>query len=194
METWKPVLEEVDAECRRRGIPMLGPEKARFLVSCLERKRPERVVECGTAIGYSGLWIATTLRRLGAGRLITIELDAARAAEARRNFERAGVSDWVDAREGDARELLRSITDPVDFLLLDNDFQNYHPCFRAIEPRLTTSAVILADNVGIGATSMTDYLSLVRSSYPCETVWFDTNLPWLSRDAIEVTYYQRPDH
>src|SRR5437762_2749957 len=82
-------------------------------------------------------------------RLSRSELDAARAAEARRNFERAGVSEWVDAREGDARELLRSITDPVDFLLLDNDFQNYHPCFRAIEPHLTSGTVILADNVGI---------------------------------------------
>jgi predicted O-methyltransferase YrrM len=192
METWEQVLEEIDGQCRHRGIPMLGPEKARFVAEWIERKRPERVVECGTGIGYSGLWIAATLRRLGRGRLITIELDPARAAEARANFERAGLADWVDARQGDAQEVLHTITEPVDFLLLDNDFGNYHPCFRAIEPRLTPDAVILADNVGIGAAGMADYLSLVRSCYPCETVWFDVNLPWLNRDAIEVTHYRRP--
>src|SRR5687768_14711328 len=102
---WQQVIDEVDAECRRRGIPMLGPEKARFIVGRVEEKRPARVVECGTGIGYSGLWIADTLRRLGHGRLITVELDPERAAEARRNFERAGLSAWVDARQGDAREL-----------------------------------------------------------------------------------------
>ena len=59
---WQQVVDELDAECRQRGIPMLGPEKARFVAGRVAEKRPERVVECGTAIGYSGLWIADTLR------------------------------------------------------------------------------------------------------------------------------------
>src|SRR5215210_892837 len=103
MMMWEQVVQEVDQECRRRGIPMLGPEKAGFVAGWVERQRPERVVECGTGIGYSGLWIASTLQRLGAGRLITIELDPERAVEARRNFERAGLGEWVDSRQGDAR-------------------------------------------------------------------------------------------
>ena len=62
------VLAEVDAECRRRSIPMLGPQKAQRLVEWIREARPNLVVEVGTAIGYSGLWVADTLREAGCGQ------------------------------------------------------------------------------------------------------------------------------
>src|SRR6266851_198333 len=98
------VVAEVDAECRQRSIPMLGPQKASRLVELIREARPGLVVEVGTAIGYSGLWIADTLRQLGQGRLLTLELHADRAAEAGRYFERAGVGHLITQIVGDARE------------------------------------------------------------------------------------------
>src|SRR5262245_37528503 len=95
------VLAEVDAECRRRSIPMLGPQKAVRLVEWIREANPNLVVEVGTAIGYSGLWIADLLRELGKGRLLTFELDPDRAAEAGRYFQRAGVSDLITQIVGD---------------------------------------------------------------------------------------------
>ena len=185
------VLQEVEAQCKAERIPMLGEEKAKFLAACVEKAKPSLIVECGTAIGYSGLWMLRVLKSAGTGRLITIEIDADRAAQARANFERAGMADLVDSRIGDAQEVLKSIQDPVDFLLLDNNFDNYFPCFRAIEPQLTNPATVVADNVGIGAEAMADYLGHVRERYDSETHWFDIDLPWVKQDAIEVSIYQR---
>lgn len=185
------VLQEVEAQCREESIPMLGPEKATFLAACVEEAKPSVIVECGTAIGYSGLWMLRVLKTLGRGRLITIEIDPDRAAQARTNFERAGLADLVDSRIGDAQEVLKSIQTSVDFLLLDNNFDNYFPCFQAIESRLTSPATVLADNVGIGAEAMADYLTHVRECYESETHWFDIDLPWVKQDAIEVSIYRR---
>lgn len=188
---FEEVLQEVEAQCREERIPMLGPEKARFLADCVEKAKPTLIVECGTAIGYSGLWMLRVLKNLGAGRLITVEIEAERANRARASFERAGVSTLVDSRIGDAQEVLKGIEEPVDFLLLDNNFSNYFPCFQAIEPQLTNPATVLADNVGIGAEQMEDYLTHVRGHYASETHWFDINLPWVKQDAIEVSIYRR---
>ena len=188
---FEQVLQEVEAQCREERIPMLGPEKAKFLAACVEEVKPSLIVECGTAIGYSGLWMLRVLKTLGAGRLITVEIDANRAAQARANFERAGFTDLVDSRIGDAQEVLKSIQEPVDFLLLDNNFDNYFPCFQAIEAQLTNPATVVADNVGIGADTMADYLAHVRERYVSETHWFDIDLPWVKQDAIEVSIYRR---
>ena len=184
------VLQAVEAQCKEERIPMLGEEKAKFLAACVEKAKPSLIVECGTAIGYSGLWMLRVLKATGTGRLITIEIDADRAAQARANFERAGMADLVDSRIGDAQEVLKSIQVPVDFLLLDNNFNNYFPCFQSIESQLTNPATVVADNVGIGAESMADYLAHVRERYESETHWFDIDLPWVKQDAIEVSIYR----
>ena len=188
---FEQVLQEVEAQCRAERIPMLGPEKAAFLAACVEEAKPSLIVECGTAIGYSGLWMLRVLQTLGSGRLITVEIDAERAERARASFERAGVAALVDSRVGDAQEVLKGIEAPVDFLLLDNNFSNYFPCFQAIESQLTDPATVLADNVGIGAEQMADYLAHVRARYDSETHWFDIDLPWVKQDAIEVSIYRR---
>ena len=191
MTTYDEILQAVDKRCREEGIPMLGPEKAQFLTTHVENAKPSLIVECGTAIGYSGLWMLEKLKASDKGRLITVEIEPDRARDAQSHFNRAGFGDLVDSRVGDAIEVLQTIGDPVDFLLLDNNFSNYFPCFQAIEPRLVDGATIVADNVGIGADSMADYLEYVRSRYDCQTRWFDTELPWVKRDAMEVTIYRK---
>src|SRR5207253_2997450 len=98
--------------------------------------KPGLVVEVGTAIGYSGLFIAGALRELGRGRLVTFELDAARAAEAGGNFARAGVEGWVTQVVGDARAEIASVREPIDLLFLDGGFANYYPCLMNARDRL----------------------------------------------------------
>ena len=190
MERIDEILAEVERLCRIRYIFMLGPHKARYLSEQLKESRPSLVVECGSAVGYSGLHIAKTLRANKMGRLITVEIDSERAREAQRNFVRAGMEDLVDSRIGDAAVELACIESEVDFLFLDNNYENYYPCFRAIERNLTDGALILADNVGVGSYGMQSYLDYVRERFESRTVWFDTDLPWLSKDAMELTVYQ----
>jgi len=195
------VLEEVEQQCRAERVPMLGPEKAKLLASCVEKAKPSLIVECGTAIGYSGLWMLRVLRNLGTGRLITVEIDANNAQRARDNFEKAGMADLVDSRIGDAAEVLKTIQDPIDFLFLDNNKDGYFACFQAIESRLTNPATIVADNVG-RADQMADYLEHVRSNYESETHWFESwrrrrgrnagdNRGQRRRDGMEVSIYRR---
>jgi caffeoyl-CoA O-methyltransferase len=187
------VVAEVDAECRRRSIPMLGAEKAHFLAELVQQTQPQLTVEVGTAIGYSGLWIADVLRQLGRGRLITMEQDAERAAEAARNFERAGVSGFIAQYCGDAREQIKEIRGPIDLLFLDGGFANYYPCFQNCREQLRNGALLIADNASIGAAEMADYLEYVREHYHSWTRWFDTDLPWNPRDAMEITVYRAPE-
>ena len=93
-------------------------------------------------------------------------------------------------RVGDARKLVREINRPVDFLFIDCNFSNYGPCFTGIEDRLEPGAVVVADNVGVGASAMKDYLEVVRTKYQSRTEWFDIDLPWGKRDAMEITVIQ----
>ena len=192
MKKFDDVLQSVEASCRERHIPMLGPEKAKFLQQIVWKVQPNIMIECGTAIGYSGLWIAQELQAIGSGKLITIEIDPERASEAQSNFTQAGVNHLIDSRVGDARKVLDDIDVAVDLLLLDNDFQNYFPCFQAIESQLKNGATLVADNVGIGADKMKDYLDYTRSQYQTELHWFEIDLPWVNRDAVEIAVYRNP--
>jgi predicted O-methyltransferase YrrM len=184
------VRQQVEAACRQRTIPMLGAQKAARLCELIRQVQPELVVEVGTAIGYSALWIAETLAELGRGRLLTFEIDAHRAAEAADYFARAGLSPLITQVVGDARQELRRVRGPIDVLFLDGGFRNYYPCFVACREQLRDGALLVADNAGIGAAEMADYLEHVRRHYRSQTEWFDTDLPWNPRDALEISWYR----
>ena len=184
------VLEEVEEQCREERIPMLGPDKARLLASCVKKAKPSVIVECGTAIGYSGLWMLRVLKSLGTGRLITVEIEEDNAQRARANFQAAGVADLVDSRIGDAAEVLKTVQEPVDFLFLDNNKDGYFACFQAIQSRLTNPATLVADNVS-RTEQMADYLEHVRSHYDSETHWFESRRRPGRRDGMEVSIYRR---
>jgi predicted O-methyltransferase YrrM len=186
------VIDEVEKLCREERIPMIGPRKAKRLAELVRTKKPKLAVECGTAIGYSALWIGRELKAAGkGGKLITIEIDAERAERARGFISKAGLDDVVEVRVGDARKVVKKIEGPVEFLFLDCGFGNYLACFRGIERSLADGALIVADNAGIGAEAMADYLKLMRSQHKSRTEWFELNLPWAKRDAMEMTVYRR---
>ena len=92
MTVFDQVLQEVDERCREQHIPMLGSEKAEFLADLVQKAAPALIVECGTAIGYSGLWLTAALKLAGKGKVITVEIDTGRAHEAQENFRRANVA------------------------------------------------------------------------------------------------------
>jgi len=183
----RAVIDEVEKACLERNVCMIGRRKAERLAELGREAKPELVVECGTAVGYSGLWIARELKAAGRGRLVTIEISPDRAKEAEANFRRAGLEKYVTVKVGDARKVVGQIEGPIDFLFVDCGYANYHPILVKVEKKLRPGAVVVADNVGIGARGMDDYLRLVRSKYRSKTEWFDLELPWAKRDAMEVT-------
>jgi len=186
------VIDDVEKTSIDRRIRLLAPEKAKRLAELVRRAKPRLVVEGGTAIGYSGLWIARELKAAGGGRLITMEIDPRLAREAEANFKRAGLADYVTVKVGDARQIVKTIQGPIDFVFLDCHPPNYYPCFIGLEKELRPGAVVVADNAGYGARGMANYTKHVRATYNSHIEWFDINLPWAKRDAIEVTIIEPP--
>lgn len=185
------VIDKVENACIQRTVCMIGRKKAERLAELVRRAKPRVVVECGTAIGYSGLWIARELKAAGRGKLVTIEISPQRAREAEANFRKAGLDEYVTVKVGDARKVVKEIEGSVDFVFIDCGYPNYYPCLMGLQDKLGGGAVVVADNAGIGARGMDDYLKHVRSKYQSRTEWFDVELPWALRDAMEVSIVPR---
>ena len=105
----------------------------------------------------------------GGGRLITTEFVASKAKRAAHNLARAGLSDLVEIRIGDARETLRGLTEPIDLLLLDGAKQLYLPVLSLLEPALAETAIVASDNTDMsGAAGYLEHLRNPRNGY-CAT-------------------------
>lgn len=130
----------------------------RFLYMIARTCWAKRIVEFGTSMGISTIYLAAALRDNGGGKLIGSELEPAKAARARSNLEVAGLADLVEIREGDALDTLRNVGGEVDLLLLDGAFSLYLPALRLVEPFLTQGAAILGENAFDPA-----YLDYVRN-------------------------------
>jgi predicted O-methyltransferase YrrM len=104
-----------------------------------------RILEIGTAVGYSGIWLA---RALGSGgMLLTIEMDADRAREARDNFAKAGVADRVNVIVGDAARMIAKVAGPFDLIFQDGDKQLYTPLLDRLVALLRPGGLLVTDNV-----------------------------------------------
>ena len=126
----------------------LEPIKAEFCALLCRALRAKRVVEVGTSYGVSTLYLADAVRANGGGVVIATEYEPEKAAAARANFAEAGVSDFIDLREGDLRETLKVIEGPVDFVLMDIWTEMARPAIELIGPHLRPGAIVVADNTG----------------------------------------------
>ena len=162
-------------------IPV-SPEGGRLLYTLVRASRPATVVEFGTSFGISTIHLAAAVRDNGAGRVVSTELNAAKAAQARANLAEAGLSDWVTILQGDARQTLATVEAPVGFVLLDGWKNLYLPVLRLLEPRLTPGALILADDTVSMAEEMPDYLAYIRD--PAHGY---LSIPFPESDGLEIT-------
>jgi predicted O-methyltransferase YrrM len=105
-----------------------------------------KALEIGTSTGYSGLWIAWALSKTG-GKLITIEIEKWRYERAVANFREAGLTKYVDARLGDAHEIVPALPGPFDFIFCDADKEWYNNYLSAVLPKMTVGGCFAAHNV-----------------------------------------------
>lgn len=124
----------------------VSPDYGRFLYMCARARRATRIVEFGTSMGVSTIYLAAALRDMGGGRLIGTELEPGKVARARANLAATGLDDLVEIRQGDARTTLADIDGDVDLLLLDGAFTLYLPILKLLEPHLKPGALVLAEN------------------------------------------------
>jgi predicted O-methyltransferase YrrM len=140
-----PVLEEIARGNATRGLPLVDAEVGALLRVMATAIKASRILEIGTAIGYSGIWLARALP--ADGLLLTLEMNEERAREARDNFARAGVSDRVSVIVGDAQLKIAKVSGPFDLIFQDGDKTLYTPLLNRLVALLRPGGLLITDNV-----------------------------------------------
>jgi predicted O-methyltransferase YrrM len=146
-----PVLGAMEAHAAREGIPIVVPETGALLHVLALASCARRVIEVGTAIGVSTLYLARALPP--EGTVVSFEIDEQRHAAARDYLERADLSARVDLRLQDAREGLAEL-EPAsfDFAFVDGVKAQYGDYFDGVAPLLARGGVLAVDNVLMSGT------------------------------------------
>lgn len=157
----------------------------RTLHDLVLKGRYQRAVEIGTSTGHSGIWIAWALSKTG-GKLVTIDIDARRHAIAVANFRETGLADYVDARLGDAHQIVPRLDGPIDFVFSDADKEWYTKYLEALWPKLRPGGCFTAHNVSTPQMSgISEFLTRVRALPDG-----DTTIDTKSSAGISITYKQ----
>ena len=137
------VLDDINANERFRNVPEHDGRLLRIMAQSIGAKH---VVELGTSTGVSGIWLGLALKETG-GKLTTYEIDADRAATARKNFQRAGLGDVIAIVEGDAHEEIKKLEGTIDMIFLDADKEGYIDYLNKLLPMVRPGGLILAHNI-----------------------------------------------
>ncbi len=141
------LLKELEAEALVEDIPIVGPVVGEFLFILARIAKAEKILELGTATGYSAIFLAGAFET-AQGCLITLENDPEMAERARENFRRAGLDLQIDLRVGDAFEEMEKIAPPFDVIFMDIDKVDYDAALPHCRRLLRKGGLLVADNVG----------------------------------------------
>ena len=189
-KTVNHLLYEMEAYARARQVPILTKAARPIFLRAVREAAPRRILELGTAIGYSALLV---LREAPEAEIVTIERDEATVEAAKAFLRRAGETYAARATilVGAAEELLPTLSGPFDFVFIDAAKSRYPDFWLGVQPLLSARAVVAADNVlfrglveGEGSEEwpkhsyrtmvlqLREYLRLVRSAPDFQTEVF----------------------
>jgi caffeoyl-CoA O-methyltransferase len=156
----------------------------RILYDLIIKHGYTKALEIGTSTGHSGIWIAWALSKTG-GKLITIEIDERRHKEALANFKEAGLSDYIDARLGDAHKLVPALKGPFDFVFSDADKYWYTNYIKAVLPKLEKGGCFTAHNVSNHSRmgGIREFVNYIENEPGLETSYASS-----SRAGISISY------
>ncbi len=141
-----PLLREMEDQALQETIPVVTPTVGNFLNLLVSMGNSQAILEIGTAIGYSTIWLARAAEKTG-GHVTTIDMNKDRRARALIFFERAGIQNIVTALEGDARKILPTIDSTFDFIFIDAAKGEYLEYLNLIYPLIAPGGVLVVDNV-----------------------------------------------
>ena len=155
-------LERRDAQERERAVSrrerlrQVTPDVGRFLHTLVLAARPRTILEIGTSGGYSTVWLATAARAVGAA-VVTLEIDPVKVLRATASLREAGVDGVATIVEGDAFAYLRERREPVDFVFLDAEKEDYTAFLELIVPLLPPGGLLVADNLTSHADDLAEF-------------------------------------
>ena len=152
---------------RSDKLVALDRDKAEFCYLLCRANNARRIVEIGTSYGVSTLYLAAAVRDNvaaagGHGVVIGTEYEPKKACAARAHFEQAGLSRFIDLREGDLRETLKQIDGPVDFMLVDIWIAMARPALELVTPHLKAGAMVICDNTELHRSAYADYFAFLE--------------------------------
>ena len=198
------ILAEIEETARKEYLPSIGPIKGKIIEDVIKEYKPKKALEIGTLHGYSAILITNIIlggeydnENLYSERsstepiLISVEKDQKIANIARKNIEKARLSDKIQVINGDALEIIPRLKSEFNMIFLDATKSEYLKYLQLIEKYslLTKRAVVVADNVLIYENEMKDYLDYVRNSGKYISRTTETSLEFTKnvKDALEVS-------
>lgn len=157
-------------------------EDGKVLYELIIQNKYKRALEIGTSTGHSAIWMAWALSKTG-GKLVTIEIDETRYKTALKNFKQAGVEEFIDARLGDAHQLVKELKGPFDFVFSDADKEWYMPYFKDVDKKLTVGGCYTAHNVTDPFGGIKEFLDYIRSLPN-----YETTIDRSSHSGISISY------
>lgn len=139
------ILEDIEREALADNVPIIRREMQSFLKVLLMVKKPMRVLEVGTAVGFSALLMSEYLPESAV--ITTIENYEKRIPIARENFRRAGKEVQITLLEGDAQDVLKTLDEPYDFIFMDAAKGQYIHYLPEVTRLLSEGGVLVSDNV-----------------------------------------------
>jgi predicted O-methyltransferase YrrM len=198
------ILAEIEETARKGFLPSIGPIKGKIIEDVIKEYKPTKALEIGTLHGYSAILIANIIlsgkydnenfnskRSSTEPILISVEMDQRLANIARKNIEKARLSEKIQVINGDALEIIPRLKSKFNMIFLDATKSEYLKYLQLIEKYslLNKRAVIVADNVLIYENEMKDYLDYVRNSGKYISRTTETSLEFSKniKDALEVS-------
>lgn len=188
-------MASLEKYAEENSVPIVHPEVAQLLKVLVRMNKPKRMLEVGTAIGYSSLIMASCM---DGGEIITIERNRDMIKLADENISKTEFKDNIKTIEGDAEEVLNSLEGKFDFIFLDAAKGHYKDFFSIFIDKLNPGGVVVSDNIlfkGMIATDdlvirrkktivkrMRDYLSFISNHESLET----TVIP--IGDGVAISY------
>ena len=142
------MFEEIEKYAKENFIPIIRPKSRQILMDEVKKASPSKILEIGSAIGYSGLCMLFA----SSASLVTIEKDEERTAMARQNFERYNVTERVQLINDDALKVLTNLAEEgsqFDFVFLDGPKGQYHKYLPLLTKLLVKGGTLFADNVSV---------------------------------------------
>jgi predicted O-methyltransferase YrrM len=179
-------LEEARSSWSAWNVPY---EDGQILYDLVLQNRFRRILEIGTSTGHSTIWLAWAASKTG-GKVTTIEIDRGRYETALVNFRKAGVASFIDARLGDAHELVPQLPGPFDLVFCDADKEWYGRYFQDLKNKLAPGGCFAAHNVLWGRDPhIRNFLDQARSS-----PGFRTTIERSSGEGISVSCRQKAEN
>ena len=151
----KEELQKIKEYALERHIPIIMDDTLEVIDEILTKKKPEKILEIGTAVGYSAMCFSEYL--VQGGRIDTIERDEQRVLEAKENIKKVGVEEKIKIYEGDAVEILPTLNEQYDIVFIDAAKGKYPFFLEQALRMLKPDGIILADNILYKGYVMSDY-------------------------------------